>query len=236
MACGLVTMELHRGDGSLGVVLGVHAGLRRASAQSPRAVRPAVRSARPTRVARASRPDVQCPDKSARHGGFVLLGSCDCCALWYLTGLVPGARHVLSECGTRCTLLAGQEIMHGRVAEQPDAGRHFQRRGVLGAHVGEQRHEPPKVCFLLCQSLAARSGGCVVRGMGVPGAAWCLPGHLVPAFCAGGNRGEGPPETGAKVPWQGRERCLTLGITSREANLEARRRESDPGSGSRRET
>ena len=26
MACGLVTMELHRGDGSLGVVLGVHAG------------------------------------------------------------------------------------------------------------------------------------------------------------------------------------------------------------------
>ena len=27
MACGLVTMELHRGDGSLGVVLGVHAGL-----------------------------------------------------------------------------------------------------------------------------------------------------------------------------------------------------------------
>ena len=25
MACGLVTMELHRGDGSLGVVLGVHA-------------------------------------------------------------------------------------------------------------------------------------------------------------------------------------------------------------------
>ena len=25
------------------------------------------------------------------------------------------------------------------------------------------------------------------------------------------NRGEGPPETGAKVPWQGRERCLTLG-------------------------
>jgi glutaryl-CoA dehydrogenase len=26
-ACGLVTMELHRGDGSLGVVLGVHAGL-----------------------------------------------------------------------------------------------------------------------------------------------------------------------------------------------------------------
>ena len=56
MACGLVTMELHRGDGSLGVVLGVHAALRRASAQSPRAVRPAVRSARPTRVARASQP------------------------------------------------------------------------------------------------------------------------------------------------------------------------------------
>jgi glutaryl-CoA dehydrogenase len=27
MSCGLVTMELHRGDGSLGVVLGVHAGL-----------------------------------------------------------------------------------------------------------------------------------------------------------------------------------------------------------------
>ena len=27
MACGLVTMELHRGDGSLGVVLGVYAGL-----------------------------------------------------------------------------------------------------------------------------------------------------------------------------------------------------------------
>ena len=27
MACGLVTMELHRGDGSLGVFLGVHAGL-----------------------------------------------------------------------------------------------------------------------------------------------------------------------------------------------------------------
>jgi glutaryl-CoA dehydrogenase len=27
MTCGLVTMELHRGDGSLGVVLGVHAGL-----------------------------------------------------------------------------------------------------------------------------------------------------------------------------------------------------------------
>jgi len=27
LACGLVTMELHRGDGSLGVVLGVHAGL-----------------------------------------------------------------------------------------------------------------------------------------------------------------------------------------------------------------
>ena len=27
MACGLVTMELHRGDGSLGVALGVHAGL-----------------------------------------------------------------------------------------------------------------------------------------------------------------------------------------------------------------
>jgi glutaryl-CoA dehydrogenase len=27
MACGLVTMELHRGDGSLGVSLGVHAGL-----------------------------------------------------------------------------------------------------------------------------------------------------------------------------------------------------------------
>jgi glutaryl-CoA dehydrogenase len=27
MACGLVTMELHRGDGSLGVILGVHAGL-----------------------------------------------------------------------------------------------------------------------------------------------------------------------------------------------------------------
>jgi glutaryl-CoA dehydrogenase len=27
MACGLVTMELHRGDGSLAVVLGVHAGL-----------------------------------------------------------------------------------------------------------------------------------------------------------------------------------------------------------------
>src|ERR1043165_2582963 len=26
-ACGLVTMELHRGDGSLGVFLGVHAGL-----------------------------------------------------------------------------------------------------------------------------------------------------------------------------------------------------------------
>ena len=27
MTCGLVTMELHRGDGSLGVFLGVHAGL-----------------------------------------------------------------------------------------------------------------------------------------------------------------------------------------------------------------
>jgi len=27
MACGLVTMELHRGDGSVGVALGVHAGL-----------------------------------------------------------------------------------------------------------------------------------------------------------------------------------------------------------------
>src|SRR5580658_4367382 len=27
LASGLVTMELHRGDGSLGVVLGVHAGL-----------------------------------------------------------------------------------------------------------------------------------------------------------------------------------------------------------------
>ena len=27
ISCGLVTMELHRGDGSLGVVLGVHAGL-----------------------------------------------------------------------------------------------------------------------------------------------------------------------------------------------------------------
>jgi glutaryl-CoA dehydrogenase len=27
MACGLVTMELHRGDGSIGVFLGVHAGL-----------------------------------------------------------------------------------------------------------------------------------------------------------------------------------------------------------------
>jgi len=27
LACGLVTMELHRGDGSLGVALGVHAGL-----------------------------------------------------------------------------------------------------------------------------------------------------------------------------------------------------------------
>src|SRR6201997_2153623 len=27
LACGLVTMELHRGDGSLGVFLGVHAGL-----------------------------------------------------------------------------------------------------------------------------------------------------------------------------------------------------------------
>jgi glutaryl-CoA dehydrogenase len=27
MACGLVTMELHRGDGSLGVILGVHSGL-----------------------------------------------------------------------------------------------------------------------------------------------------------------------------------------------------------------
>ena len=27
LACGLVTMELHRGDGSLGVVLGVHSGL-----------------------------------------------------------------------------------------------------------------------------------------------------------------------------------------------------------------
>ena len=27
MACGLVTMELHRGDGSLAVILGVHAGL-----------------------------------------------------------------------------------------------------------------------------------------------------------------------------------------------------------------
>jgi glutaryl-CoA dehydrogenase len=27
MACGLVTMELHRGDGSLGLALGVHAGL-----------------------------------------------------------------------------------------------------------------------------------------------------------------------------------------------------------------
>ncbi|HEY5988996.1 MAG TPA: acyl-CoA dehydrogenase family protein [Streptosporangiaceae bacterium] len=27
MACGLVTMELHRGDGSLGVALGVHSGL-----------------------------------------------------------------------------------------------------------------------------------------------------------------------------------------------------------------
>ena len=27
MSCGLVTMELHRGDGSLGVFLGVHAGL-----------------------------------------------------------------------------------------------------------------------------------------------------------------------------------------------------------------
>jgi glutaryl-CoA dehydrogenase len=27
MACGLVTMELHRGDGSLGVTLGVHSGL-----------------------------------------------------------------------------------------------------------------------------------------------------------------------------------------------------------------
>ncbi len=27
MACGLVTMELHRGDGSLGVVHGVHSGL-----------------------------------------------------------------------------------------------------------------------------------------------------------------------------------------------------------------
>ncbi len=27
LACGLVTMELHRGDGSLGVILGVHAGL-----------------------------------------------------------------------------------------------------------------------------------------------------------------------------------------------------------------
>ena len=149
----------------------------------------------------------------------------------------PGAEYLSQGAvGGPRAVLAGQEIMHGRVAEQPDAGRHFHRRGVLGAHVGEQRHESPKVCFLLCQSLAARSGGCVVRGMGVPGAAWCLPGHLVPAFCAGGNRGEGPPETGAKVPWQGRERCLTLGITSREANLEARRRGSDPGSGSRRAT
>jgi glutaryl-CoA dehydrogenase len=27
MACGLVTMELHRGDASVGVALGVHAGL-----------------------------------------------------------------------------------------------------------------------------------------------------------------------------------------------------------------
>ena len=27
LACGLVTMELHRGDGSLGVALGVHSGL-----------------------------------------------------------------------------------------------------------------------------------------------------------------------------------------------------------------
>jgi len=27
LACGLVTMELHRGDGSLGVILGVHSGL-----------------------------------------------------------------------------------------------------------------------------------------------------------------------------------------------------------------
>ena len=27
LACGLVTMELHRGDGSLGVFLGVHAGI-----------------------------------------------------------------------------------------------------------------------------------------------------------------------------------------------------------------
>ena len=79
----------------------------------------------------------------------------------------PGAEYLSQGAvGGPRAVLAGQEIMHGRVAEQPDAGRHFQRRGVLGAHVGEQRHEPPKVCFLLCQSLAARSGGCVVRGWG----------------------------------------------------------------------
>ncbi len=113
----------------------------------------------------------------------------------------PGAEYLSQRAvGGPRAVLAGQEIMHGRVAEQPDAGRHFQWRGVLGAHVGEQRHEPPKVCFLLCQSLAARSGGCVVRGMGVSGAAWCLPGHLVPAFCAGG--------IGEKVPRKPGRRSL----------------------------
>ena len=79
----------------------------------------------------------------------------------------PGAEYLSQGAvGGPRAVLAGQEIMHGRVAEQPHAGRHFQRRGVLGAHVSAQRHESPKVCFLLCQSLAARSGGCVVRGMG----------------------------------------------------------------------
>src|SRR6266542_4210449 len=35
LASGLVTMELHRGDGSLGVTLGVHSGLARSRSPSP---------------------------------------------------------------------------------------------------------------------------------------------------------------------------------------------------------
>jgi len=45
MACGLVTMELHRGDGSLGVFLGVHAGP--ATPRTARSTRSSWRRARP---------------------------------------------------------------------------------------------------------------------------------------------------------------------------------------------
>ena len=79
-----------------------------------------------------------------------------------------------------------------------------------------------------CAFSSAPHGG--VRCRMVPAWSSCS------SFLCGRNRGEGPPETGAKVPWQGRERCLTWGLLQGKRTWKLDEGRVDPGSGSRRET